>query len=287
MKKIKKLLKMIFCLPLPWNVIIPALGFGAVFAVLFWDIREPVLRYGSYLASAYALAVAVFAAIPSAKRAKEWFKSTSVGKKYLSDIHLRNRVSLFIGITVNLVYIIIKLISGIVYRSEWFISLAVYYILLVLMKIYLISCKPKNDKLAELRRYRLCGFVLLIMNQTLAAMVVFMVRDGRHFSYPGYLIYAMAAYSFYAVITAAVSVVKTRKHQSPVLSATKAVSLVAAMVSILALTTAMLAQFGGDDPAFRRAMTGAVGGGVCAAVIGMAGYMIWRGNRGIREVGKG
>ena len=70
---------------------------------------------------------------------------------------------------------------------------------------------------------------------------------GLVYEYPGVLIYAMAAYFFYAVIIAATNVVKFRRHGSPILSAAKAINLVAAMVSILSLETAMLAQFGSDN----------------------------------------
>ena len=95
----------------------------------------------------------------------------------------------------------------------------------------------------------------------------------------------MALYAFYAVILAIINVVKTRRHNSPILSAAKAMNLVAAMVSILSLETAMLAQFGGnDDPMFRKAMTAATGGGVCTIVIGMASYMIWRANKNLKKL---
>ncbi|MDE6031600.1 MAG: hypothetical protein K2G32_08275, partial [Oscillospiraceae bacterium] len=105
------------------------------------------------------------------------------------------------------------------------------------------------------------------------------------FDYPGLLIYAMAMYSFYSVITAVINLVKFRKHGSPLLSAAKAVNLVAALVSILSLETAMLAQFGGDnDPLFRKAMTGATGGGVCTIVIAMAAYMIWRAVKNLKKM---
>lgn len=137
----------------------------------------------------------------------------------------------------------------------------------------------------ELKRYRLCGIVLLIMNQALAGIVVFMVHQNRGFDYPGLLIYAMATYSFYSIITAVINLVKFRKHGSPLLSAAKVINLVAAMVSILSLETAMLAQFGGDeDPLFRKAMTGATGGGVCTIVIVIAAYMIWRATKMLKNI---
>ena len=219
------------------------------------------------------------------KKTLRRLRSTAFWSRYRSDVHFQNRISLLVGLTVNLAYIVLKLIMGVCYRSAWFLSLAVYYLLLAVMRLSLLRGTPENGEAAAFRRYRLCGFVLLLMNQALTGIVVFMVHENRHFSYPGVLIYAVAAYAFYAVTVAVVNIVKTRRHKSPLLSAAKAVNLVAALVSILSLETAMLAQFGvDDDPAFRRAMTAATGGGVCTAVIAMAIYMIWRANKNLKKL---
>lgn len=82
--------------------------------------------------------------------------------------------------------------------------------------------------------------------------------------------------------------IKFRVCGSPVLSAAKAVSLIAAMVSMLSLETAMLTRFGSaEDPRFRRLMTGWTGFGVCAMVLIMAMYMIVRSTREIRKLQRG
>ena len=297
MEKFKKILKRIFCLPPIWTVIAALLGYGFVIVVAVFDIQNPVLQYASYIASAYALIVTITGFIyintiiggvrkfvsnhPLMKK----FRSTKVGEKYMTDVRFRAGVSLYQGFFINLLYIVMKLVSGIMYHSLWFIALAFYYILLAVMRFLLVRRLNVQDEAAELRRYRLCGIMLLFMNQALAGIVVFMVHQNRGFDYPGLLIYAMAAYAFYAVTIAIINIVKTRKHKSPILSAAKAINLVAAMVSILSLETAMLAQFGGDDdPLFRQVMTGATGGGVCTIVIGMAIYMIWRANKNLKKI---
>lgn len=296
MDRLKAVLKAVFCPP-PLMTFLPALlGYGFVIFVFAHDVQNPFLRYASYLASAYALVITLTGLPYLSRRLKKAksefdesilmrkFRSTAVGEKYLTDIHFRNRISLSAGLMINLAYIVMKLSAGIYYRSAWFIALAVYYILLAVMRLFLIRYMSENDRDKAFRRYRLCGFILLIMNQALAGIVIFIVHQNRGFQYPGILIYAMALYAFYAVITAAVNVVRTRRHNSPVLSAAKAVNLVAALVSILSLTTAMLTQFGGDDdPAFRRTMTGAVGSGVCTIVIGMAFFMIYRANKELKK----
>ncbi len=297
MEKLKKILKKIFCLPPLRTVIVSLFGYGFVIAVAAFKIQNPILQYVSYTASAYALIVTVtglvyiHTAIGGVRKfvsdhpLMKKFRSTVVGEKYMTDVRFRAGVSLYQGFFINILYIVMKLVSGILYRSTWFIALAVYYILLAVMRFLLVRRLNVPDEVSELRRYRLCGVMLLFMNQALAGIVIFMVHQNQGFDYPGLLIYAMAAYAFYAVILAIVNVVKTRRHNSPILSAAKAINLVAAMVSILSLETAMLAQFGGnDDPMFRKAMTGATGGGVCTIVIGMAIYMIWRANKNLKKL---
>ena len=297
MAQLKRILKKLFCLPPLPTVLAALFGYGFVIAVFAFDIQNPILQYASYLASAYALIVTctglvyISTAMARVRRfvsehpLMKKFRSTRMGEKYMTDVRFRAGVSLYQGFFVNLLYIVMKLISGIVYRSAWFIALAVYYILLAVMRFLLVRRLNVQDEAAELKRYRLCGIMLLFMNQAPTGIVVFMVHQNRGFDYPGLLIYGMAAYSFYAVTVAIINIVKARRQKSPILSAARAISLVAAMVSILSLETAMLARFGGDDdPMFRRAMTGATGGGVCTIVIGMALYMIWRANKNLKTL---
>jgi divalent metal cation (Fe/Co/Zn/Cd) transporter len=169
----------------------------------------------------------------------------------------------------------------------WLIALGVYYLLLAVMRAVLVGYvhreKIGENIPREFRRYRVCGYVLLVMNQALTGIVIYIVHANQGFSYPGPLIYGMAIYAFYAVITATVNLVKRRKLGSPVLSAAKAVSLTAALVSMLSLETAMLAEFGNDDSVLRFWMTGISGGVVCAFVLAMAIYMIVRSAKNLKQ----
>ena len=293
MDRFKKILRKIFFLPPLPTVIIAAFGYAFVLVIAAFNIEIPALQYLSYIASAYALTLTVTGfpylisfvkntkqRVAESSAAKKIY-NTKYGKRYIEDVHFRTELSLYFGLFVNFLYIAMKLFSGIYYRSVWFIALAGYYILLAVMRFILLH-KGKNrtekiSEISEIKRYRMCGIILLVMNQALAGIVIFMVNQNKGFDYPGLLIYAMAVYSFYSIIIAVVNLVKFRKHGSPLLSAAKVINLVAAMVSILSLETAMLAQFGGDDdPLFRKVMTGATGGGVCTIVIGIAIFMIWR-----------
>lgn len=298
MERFQRVLKKLFFLPPLPTVLIALPSFTFVFCVLAMGL-DGALAYISYGLSAYSMVITVtgFTRIIRAIRGGidhhplvRKIRNHPVGGRYLSDVVFRAEISLYQGFFINLLYIVMKMASGIYYHSAWFITLSIYYILLAVMRFLLLRHVNRKtvgkDLLAEWRRCRLCGIVLLLMNQALAGIVVFIVHQNRCYDYPGVLIYAMAAYTFYITITAIINLVKFRKRGSPILSAAKAINLVAAMVSMLSLTTAMLAQFGGEgeSPEFRSIMTGAVGGGVCVIVLGMAVFMIARSTKQLKKL---
>lgn len=249
----------------------------------------------SYLAAAYALAV-LSAAVPRAVRGvRAWIGRNRFARLLLDaqfvrsfrgDIRFRAMVSLRGGFFINLGYIAVKLILGIRYRSVWFIALAVYYALLALMR-YLLLRRGELDARGAWKRYRACGILLLMMNQALMVIVALIKYRNNGYVYPGNLIYVMAVYAFYAVILAITKLIRSHREGDPIYSASRVLSLVAAMVSILSLETAMMSRFGGDDPVFRQVMTSVSGGWICLVVLAMAIYMIARSRREIALLAEG
>ncbi len=296
MKRVKEIMKRIFFLPPIPTVVISVPAFILVFVMLGTG-SSSVLAYISYLLSAYAMVITVTGFKGVARAVRNGIenlppviklRSTPLGKRLLGDVIFRSEITLHGGLCMNLLYTALNLFSGIRYRSTWFIALAFYYMLLSVMRAVLVRyvhSRPIGEDISsELRHYRVCGIILLFMNQALVGIVVAMVTQNRGFSYSGLLIYMMALYTFYITIAAVVNVVKFRKHGSPILSAAKVISLTAALVSMLSLATAMIAQFGQDDEEeFRRIMIGAFGGAVCAVVLAMAIYMIVRSTKQLRK----
>lgn len=296
MEQIKTVLRKIFFLsPLP-TVLIAIPSFIFVFVVLGLGDHS-VLAYFAYILSAYAMIITItgipgiigsvrnrFDKIPLVKK----IRSTALGSRLFGDVVFRSEIILHGGLFVDLLYVALNLFSGIWYQSSWSIALAFYYILLSAMRavlVHYVHCKPiGRDIPAEFRRYRTCGLILLMMNQALVGIIVYMVTQNKGFFYPGLIIYAMAMYTFYITITAIINTIKYRKHGSPVLSAAKVISLTAALVSMLSLETAMLAQFGSDEPEFCRIMLASSGGVVCVIVLTMAVYMIARSTKQLKKL---
>lgn len=296
MEKFKLILKKIFFLPPLATILISLPSFIFVFSVLGMGINGAA-AYIAYGLSAYGLVIAItgFKPIVQAVRlginshplVKKLF-SHPFGGRYLKDAAFRAEVSIYPSLVINMMYAATKMLFGILYNSVWFITLSVYYILLVIMRFLVLTTARrkhiKADIIDELRSYRICGILLVFMNMALSGMILYIVRHDGGYDYPGVLIYVMAIYAFYAVITAIINIVKFRRHGSPVLSAAKAINLTAALVSMLALETAMLNQFGqNEDSLFRRIMTAASGSVVCLFVLGMAIYMIVHATKGLKN----
>ena len=151
---------------------------------------------------------------------------------------------------------------------------------------YMRGNTPGENIRAELLRYRTCGIVFLITNLALTLMIFFMVYWNRTFNHHEITTIAMAAYTFTSFTMAIINMIKYRKYQSPVYSASKAISLAAACVSMLTLESTMLTTFGGEtmDMTSRKVMLGVSGGAISAFIIAMAVYMIMQSTNRLKSI---
>ena len=199
--------------------------------------------------------------------------------RYLTDVPFKAHLSLHASLGINLLFAVMKFYYGLRYRSVWFATLAVYYILLAVMRFLLLRYVNRNgigkNLTEEWKHYCWCGRILLLMTTALLGVVILILAEKQGFSYGGYLIYMVALYAFYGIISAVRDVIKYRRYSSPVLSAIRAIKLAAALVSLLSLETAMLTQFGeAENERFRLIMTGLTGCAVCLSVLATAVIML-------------
>ena len=281
--------------PLVWLMIVLILVSAAALVTVFlkgWE--ETLFAYGVYVLSFYTLTVTVMycaGVFPGRYRTvKQKIYSTNLGGRYLTDVVFKTHVGLYCALVINLLYVVTNLVSGLLYKSVWFVILAGYYTILSLMRYLLARFVGRHgiggNRLAELRRSRLCAWILMLVNVALSGAVMMMMYQGRGSEYAGILIYVMALYTFYVTISACIDLFKYRKYQSPVMSTGKVIDLTAALVSMLNLETAMFAAFGTGDITARgqRIMIALTGAGVSVVVIVLAVYTIVRSTREIRSL---
>lgn len=290
MKQIKKILYTLL-FPKTFIVVIcvPVAAALLIYTFGFYGEKGPI-AYVSYIFSAYALAIFCLRLNSVVHRAKNLVNGIANRNqyitRYMTDTSFKTKITLSISLALNIGYAILKFVTGIFYSSAWFITLAVYYILLMFMRFLLLRHVGRNvsDMAAEWKRCRACGIALLFMNIILTGMVVLILKRNEGFEYAGYLIYAMALYDFYTITMAVINLIKSRKHNRPVLTAAKVINVTTALITILSLETAMLTQFGSDtDPAFRHNMIACTGGGISVIIIIMAAFMIVKAAKNLKE----
>lgn len=97
---------------------------------------------------------------------------------------------------------------------------------------------------------------------------------------------SVAAYTFTAFTMAIINMVKYRKYNSPVYSASKAISLASACVSMLTLEATMLTTFGAGTMGAitRKIFLGCTGGVISVFVVVMAIYMIRQSSKKLKDL---
>lgn len=288
MERWKSVLKKLLRPGAGWVLLAVVLS-GASLALTFLVFgSESPLAYASYVLSAYGLTVLTAAIVPGVSSARELVRSVPLAHQYMTDHYFKVCSGLVLSFFINLCYAGFKLVCAIWFVSLWDGALAVYYVLLCVVRLCLICRVPpdgrERDMARELRCCRATGVFLLLLDLVLGGVAAQIVRDGHGSSYPGTLIYAAALHAFYSLTLAIVNTVKYRKFHNPVLSAAKAVNLTTALVSIFNLETAMLTQFGEGDERFRQIMTTCTASAVCLTVLGTAILMVVSSNRTLRRL---
>ena len=251
---------------------------------------ESAIAILSYVIAAYTLTVWCFK-IPYLINFFKTFKNENkYARRWQDDARLRINVSLYGALVWNALYGIFQLWLGFYHHTFWFCSLGAYYICLGVMRFFLARhttrYAPGERMQTELKKYRACGIVFLVMNLALTLIIFFMVYFGRTFEHHMIVAIAMAAYTFTALTAAIINVIKYRKYNSPVYSASKVISLAAAIVSMLTLESTMLTTFGEGTmtATTQKWLLGATGGVISVLIVSTAIYMIAVGTKKLKEL---
>lgn len=289
----KKFAKRLLFPPIWLLLILIFISTAALIWVFMDGKQQTVTAYITYALSFYTLSVVcVFCGEVLPKqygKIKKKIYNNPLGNRYMTDRVFRTMVSLSLALTVNLLYVGIHMWSWHFSRSWWFVVLAVYYVIMAVMRFLLVRYvhirKIGTSMLAEWKRSRLCAYIMLLVNISLSGAVLMILYNDRGYYYPGIMIYMMAMYTFYSTIHAIVDIVKYRKLGSPILSTAKIVSLSAAFVSMLNLETAMFAQFGGEmTPQTQRIFIILTGAGVSMVVVTLSANLIIKATKEIRRL---
>lgn len=246
------------------------------------NLNKTIIAYALYPITAYTLLIDLIFIINKMRGIKDILDRYSFFHRYNTDIDFKANVSLHISLYINLIYSLYKAFVGIYYHSLWFGTVAFYYIILSSEQFFLLqqANNTKNKQVEAYKKYSQCGYILLTLTIAIIGMSVYMIHDNQVTTYPGYIIYAAAGYTFYNFILAIISTFKYRKATNPLYHASKMITLAKALVSVFTLQTAMFAEFG-KSYIQQRTMNIITGFVVLIIVLLLAIFMIIKAKRAI------
>ncbi|MBE6663523.1 MAG: hypothetical protein E7602_03350 [Ruminococcaceae bacterium] len=270
-------------------ILVPIAAVLLIGSMVFVGTESPIAIV-SYVIASYTLTVWCFKIPYLIKFFKTFKNENKYARRWQEDARLRVNVSLYVSLAWNALYGIFQLWLGFYHHTFWFYSLGAYYVCLSVTRFFLARhttrYAPGERMQTELKKYRACGIVFLVMNLALALIIFFMVYWNRTFEHHMITAIAMAAYTFTALTTAIINVIKYKKYNSPVYSASKTISLTAALVSMLTLESTMLTTFGDETmtATTRKLMLSATGGAISVLIVATAIYMIVVGTKKLKKL---
>lgn len=246
--------------------------FCALFALTLGGMTAAVillprgaLHYALYALSAVGLAYFVYLLVtvfvPKMRSAAVALLSKNQFTRHIiTGYGFRTVVFSAAGFVVNVAYVALQLVAGIVGRSVWHFTVAAFYVFLSFIRgVVFVSVKRGGDDPArQIRIYRMCGYMLNLLPFAIAGVIVLLNRTDKTFKYADMMIYAVALYTFIRVVSAIVQVFKARRYGGFVIRALRNINLCSAVYSLFVLQVAMLQAFGNGNSPFANALSGAL-----------------------------
>lgn len=244
--------------------------------LIFYNGFGTIISYVLYLLMTYFLIIICIKVYNIIKiRVNNIIDNNKYLKLYKNDYVLRHRVSLLLSLGFNICYFSFKLILGIIFKSIWFIVFALYYILLVILRINIVKQELnfKSSIKDEYDKYRFTAIILLFMNVVLTMIILIIVNEKIVNVYPNWIAISVACYTFYLVFISIYNLIKYRKYKSPLISASKVINVITSFISLISLEMVLIPTFG-NNLEFFEIMIMSTGGMISLIIIVISLYMI-------------
>ncbi len=168
-------------------------------------------------------------------------------EKYRTDYEFKTFAGAWLSLLITVGFAAYNGYLGIASLSLWHGSIAIYYILLALIRGIILISERKNK--ARLRTFRISSCFLLLLNIALICPIALMVMFEKPVSMGKIPAIAMAAYTTYKIIMASVNFGSKKKKLSGniLISELRAISLIDAIVSVLSLQNTLIMVEGGAE----------------------------------------
>lgn len=163
--------------------------------------------------------------------------------------------------------------GGALFASVRLATLGAYYLMFAIMRGVPLHHMQRDGSLNERGEHgveRLRGVLFLLSTFVLSGIVCSAMRGEGTFAYGSVLIYAVALFALYSLVSAVVNHVRKRKRDDVLVVLNCHINLAISLVSMFALEVAMLAEFGASaDADFQFAMPIITGAAIAIVLVAM------------------
>lgn len=181
-------------------------------------------------------------------------RAKTVFKKIKNDYTFRTFALSSLSLLITAAYTVYNVFLAIFYKSAWNMGIAVYYVIPISIKAFVITeelkflkTKASEEKKQEKRKkfYLAHSLLLFFADLALIAPVSMMVLQQKEIDFTVIPAIAMAAYTTYKIAFSVKNFVKTRKASNLSVKILRNVNFVDALVSVLSLQYTLVMTFNG------------------------------------------
>ncbi|MBQ7411844.1 MAG: hypothetical protein IJW10_02935 [Clostridia bacterium] len=188
-------------------------------------------------------------------KVKAIIHKNKIATRYVYDYEYRSNIVMQIGFLGNTAYALINLFLGLITRQVWFVSIGVFYTIFGFLKFALLvkqahllkSENMRERKATALRVWRFFGASMFIITIPTTIMVAQMIYNNKSYYYGPIITFGYFIYTSIYLIAAIVKVFQARMRRNPIFTAYSNMSFCGALMSVLALQTALINVFGLND----------------------------------------
>lgn len=225
------------------------------------------------------------------KKKKTLIEHNSFLTKYTTDYRYRTIVVAVGGLFFNILFAIVNGFFAIMYSSAWLGSLSAYYLVLSFMRFGVVEYiemprtrkKIKDVDFKELSVYHKVGFMFILMTIALVGMLIMMIIAEQSKTYPSFVIYVIALYTFIKVGLSIYHIIKAKNSNSYLVKTLRNISHADALVSLVSLQVTMIITFGGIDDYRKMLVLNILSGTVVLGVILIMGIIMIYESRNIKK----
>ncbi len=144
---------------------------------------------------------------------------------------------------------------GHIYHSFWFVSMFAYYAVLSVMRFLVILSGRRKRKRPGSRMMKTIGAGMALLAIVLSGIVCMGIVEKHNPRFHTIVMITIAAYTFYIVIQAVISVVKAYRKKDATVIMLRDISMAGAVGAVLSLQRSMLGTFGDPGNQFSMIMT--------------------------------